>query len=52
MPNPFYFRAAMNRFCRLAGDEHPAHIRLAATIKMIRDLMPGTPRARLAVPRT
>ena len=48
MPNPFYFRAAMNRLSRLTGPQNPPHVRLAATVKLARVLIPDTPRARLA----
>ena len=48
MPNPFFFRAAMNRLSRLAGAQNPPAVRLAATVRLARVLMTDTPRARLA----
>ena len=48
MPNPFFFRAAINRLSRLTGPQNPPDLRLAATVRLARALMTDTPRARLA----
>lgn len=48
MPNPFHFRAHIDRLSRLAAESNPAYVRLRALKGLVRELMPGTPRARLA----
>ena len=43
MPNPFYHRAAIDRLLRLSEKPNPAHVRLAAVIKLINATRPGNP---------
>ena len=43
MANPFYHRAVVDRLLRLSEKPNPAHVRLAAVIKLIRATMPGNP---------
>lgn len=48
MPNPFHYRAVLNRLARLTEATNPAHVRVSAAIAMSKELLPGTERARLA----
>ena len=43
MPNPFHHRAAIDRLLRLSDKPNPAHVRLAAVIKLINATRPGNP---------
>ncbi len=47
MPNPFYHRATIDRLLRLSYKPNPAHVRLAAVIKLINATRPGNPANQL-----
>lgn len=48
MPNPFHYRAVLNRLARLSDAPNPAHVQLAAAGALAKELTPGTDRAELA----
>ena len=47
MPNPFHFRAKIDRLWRRSGDHNPGYIRLKALNAIVRELFAPTERARL-----
>ena len=44
MPNPFYFRARIDRLARLAGPENPSYIAVRAACALVKELSPANPR--------
>lgn len=48
MPNPFHYRAVLNRLATLTDAPNPAHVRVAAAVALTHELAPGTHRAQLA----
>ncbi len=44
MPNPFHFRARIDRLARLAGPENPSYIAVRAVCALVRELSPANPR--------
>ena len=49
MPNPFHYRAVINRLAQLADAPNPANVQVTAAIVLSNELRPGTERARLAL---
>ncbi len=47
MPNPFHFRARIDRLWRRSGDHNPGYIRLKALNTVVREMFAPTERARL-----
>ena len=47
MPNPYHFRAKIDRLWRRSGDHNPGYIRLKALNAIVRELYAPTERARL-----
>ena len=47
MPNPYHFRAKIDRLWRRSGDHNPGYIRLKALNAIVRELFAPTERARL-----
>ncbi len=47
MPNPYHFRARIDRLWRCSGDHNPGYIRLKALNAIVRELYAPTERARL-----
>ena len=47
MPNPFHFRAKIDRLWRRSGDHNPGYIRLKALNAIVRELFAPNERARL-----
>ncbi len=47
MPNPYHFRATIQRLSRLSEPTNPAHIRLKATCALVTELSPSNPRHQL-----
>lgn len=48
MPNPFHYRAVLERLARCADAPNPPHVQVAAAGALARELTPGTQRARIA----
>ena len=48
MPNPFHYRAVINRLARLTDAPYPPHVQVAAAVALSNELTPGSDRARLA----
>ena len=48
MPNPFHYRAVLNKLARCADAPYPPRVQVAAAITLAGELTPGTPRAQLA----
>ena len=48
MPNPFHYRAVIDRLARCADAPNPPHVQVAAACALARELTPGTTRARIA----
>ncbi|MCY3569896.1 MAG: hypothetical protein OXH19_00975 [Chloroflexi bacterium] len=46
MPNPFHFRARIDRLWRRSGDHNPGYIRLKALNAVVRELFAPNDRAR------
>ena len=46
MPNPFHFRARIDRLWRRSGDHNPGYIRLRALNAVVRELFAPNDRAR------
>ncbi len=46
MPNPFHFRATIDRLWRRSGDHNPGYIRVNALDKIVRELFAPNDRAR------
>ena len=47
MPNPYHYRAKIDRLWRRSGDHNPGYIRLKALDAIVRELFAPTERARL-----
>ena len=47
MPNPYHFRAKIDRLWRRSGDHNPGYIRLKALNAIVRELFAPNERARL-----
>ena len=47
MPNPYHFRARIDRLWRRSGDHNPGYIRLKALNAIVRELFAPNERARL-----
>ena len=47
MPNPYHFRAKIDRLWRRSADHNPGYIRLKALSTIIREVFAPTERARL-----
>ena len=47
MPNPYHYRAEIDRLWRRSGDHNPGYIRLKALNAIIRELFAPNERARL-----
>ena len=47
MPNPYHYRAKIDRLWRRSGDHNPGYIRLKALNAIVRELFAPTERARL-----
>lgn len=45
MPNPYHYRAHIDRLTRLTEASNPGYIRLRAVIKLLRELSPANPRS-------
>ncbi len=46
MPNPFHFRANIDRLWRRSADHNPGYVRVAALDAIVRELFAPTERAR------
>lgn len=47
MPNPFHYRAKIDRLWRRTAEHNPGYIRLKALNTIVRELIAPTPQARL-----
>ena len=45
MPNPYHYRAHIDRLTRLTEGSNPGYIRLRAVIALLRELSPANPRS-------
>jgi hypothetical protein len=47
MPNPFHYRATIDRHCRLAAPSNPGYVRLRSLKVLANELAPDNPRSDL-----
>ncbi len=47
MPNPFHYRATLQRLARLSAPPHPPHVCVVAAIALATEFSPANPRHQL-----